>query len=58
MYYRSGGSIRAMSSKPVSGRWDGWDDPDYKPTEDELNEPIAVDATPEELAAALMKRRG
>ncbi len=39
------------------GRWDGWDDPDYEPTDEELNEPVAIDATPEELAAALMARR-
>ncbi len=37
-------------------RWDGWDDPHHQPTEDELNEPIAVEATPEELAATLMGR--
>ena len=39
------------------GRWDGWDDPDYEPTDEELNESVAIDATPEELAAALIARR-
>ena len=34
-------------------RWDGWDDPDYQPTDEELNEPVKVNATPEELAEAL-----
>ena len=37
-------------------RWDGWDDPDYQPTDEELNEPVKVNATPEELAEALMGR--
>lgn len=41
------------------GRWDGWDDPDYQPTDDELNEPITLDgiedATPEDLAKAIMR---
>ena len=44
---------------PRSGRWDGWDDPDYQPTQAELGEPIVIegieDATPEDLAAALMR---
>lgn len=42
-------------------RRDGWDDPDYQPTDDELNEPIVLesieDATPEELADAPLKPR-
>ena len=42
------------------GRWDGWDDPDHQPTDEELNEPIVIpgieDATPEEVAEALMGR--
>ena len=41
-------------SKPDGGRWD---DPDYQPTEEELNEPITLegDPTAEEVAAALMR---
>lgn len=46
-------------TKPKGGRWDGWDDPDYKPSEDELNEPIALEdaegATPEDVARAIMR---
>ena len=42
---------------PKGGRWDGWDDPDYEPTDDELNEPVEIDATPDELADALLKSR-
>ena len=47
-----------MASEPhkPGGRWDGWDDPDYQPTEDELKEPVKIDATPEEVAEALMGR--
>ena len=37
--------------------WDGWDDPAYHPTLDELDEPVKIDATPEELAEALMAYR-
>ena len=43
-----------MTDPKPGGRWDGWDDPDHQPTDEELNEPITVDATPEELAAAVM----
>ncbi len=48
-----------MADPKPGGRWDGWDDPDHTPTEDELNEPITLDGnpTPEELAAALLRRR-
>ena len=51
-----------MSSTPrrKPDRWDGWDDPDYEPTDDELDEPIVIPgietATPEEVAEALMGR--
>ena len=31
-----------------------WGD-DYEPTPDELDEPVSVDATPEELACAVLK---
>ena len=46
-----------MAKPKRSDRWDGWDDPDYQPTDDELNEPITIDGdpTPEELAATLMR---
>ena len=48
-------------SEPKGGRWDGWDDPDYQPTQAELEEPIALegieDATPEDLARAIMKAK-
>ena len=48
-----------MSTPKRPDRWDGWDDPDYEPTEDELNEPIVLegieDATPEDLAKAIMR---
>ena len=48
-----------MANEPKpGGRWDSWDDPDYTPTEDELNEPIVLDgiedATPEDLARAVL----
>ena len=46
-------------AKP-GGRWDGWDDPDYEPTPEELEEPIVIpgieNATPEQVAEALMGR--
>ncbi len=45
--------------RTTRGRWDGWDDPDYTPTQAELEEPIvledAEDATPEDLARAIMR---
>ena len=48
-----------MSSPKPGGRWDGWDDPDYTPTQAELEEPIALedaeDATPEDVARALLR---
>ena len=44
-----------MAAPKRPDRWDGWEDPNYEPTEDELNEPVAIDATPEELAETLMK---
>ena len=44
-----------MEPHERDGRWDGWDDPDYQPTEAELNEPVAIDCDdPDELANALM----
>ena len=46
-------------SKPKADRWDGWDDPNYQPTQAELEEPITLDdadnATPEDVAKALMR---
>lgn len=48
-----------MSSPEPGGRWDGWDDPDYTPARAELEEPITLpgieDATPEDLARAIMR---
>lgn len=46
-----------MSAPKQPDRWDGWDDPDYQPTDDELNEPITLEGnpTPEQVAEALMK---
>ena len=35
---------RKRDAAGPGGRWDGWDDPDYEPTDEEPNEPIAVDA--------------
>ena len=47
-----------MAEPKPPDRWDGWDDPDYKPTQAELEEPITLDgiedATPEDLARAIM----
>ena len=37
-------------------RWDGGHDPDYRPTNEELNEPVKINTTPERLAEALMGR--
>ena len=40
-------------------RPDRWDDPDYKPTQAELEEPVTLDdiedATPEAVARAIMR---
>ncbi len=48
-----------MAEPKRPDRWDGWDDPDHKPTQAELEEPISLedieDATPEDLARALMR---
>ena len=38
-----------MSTPKRPDRWDGWDDPDYTPTQAELEEP------PEDLAKAVMR---
>ena len=47
-----------MDPNEPGGRWDGWDDPDYQPTEAELNEPVAIDCDdPDELASALLSFR-
>ncbi|MCY3643325.1 MAG: hypothetical protein OXH67_10385 [Acidimicrobiaceae bacterium] len=47
-----------MPRTPDDRRWDGWDVPDYQPTEDELNEPVVIDApTPESLGEALMRHK-
>ncbi len=32
---------------PGNGRWDGWDDLDYEPTEAELNELVALEISGE-----------
>ena len=46
-------------AKKPGGRWDGWDDPDYEPTAEELEEPIVIpgieNATPDDIADALMR---
>lgn len=51
--------MKPDANKP-GGRWDGWDDPDYEPTPEELEEAIVIpgieSATPEEVAEALMGR--
>ncbi len=48
-----------MAAPKRPDRWDGWDDPDYTPTQTELEEPITLkdieDATPEDLAKAIMR---
>ena len=48
-----------MSDPRTPVRWDGWDDPNYQPTHEELAEPItlpgAEHATPEDLARALLR---
>ena len=53
--------LRLVRMHALRGRWDGWDDPDYQPTEAELEEPIEFpgieDATLEDLAQALMRHR-
>ena len=43
--------------KKTPGRWDGWDDPNYQPTQEELETPITVPegVTPEDIARALMQ---
>jgi len=47
-----------MPRTPDDRRWDGWDVPGYQPTEDELNEPVVIDApTPESLGEALMRHK-
>ena len=47
-----------MTASKLPDRWDGCDDPDYQPTDDELNERITLDgiedATPEDLARAII----
>ena len=43
-----------MTDPKPGGRWDGWDDPDHQPTPEELDESVKSDATPEEVAEALM----
>ena len=46
-----------MADPKPGGRWDGWDDPDYTPTQTELEEPIPLehieDATPEDRARVI-----
>lgn len=48
-----------MGTTEQGGRWDGWDDPGYQPTEAELNEPVEFpgieNATLEDLAQALLR---
>ena len=48
-----------MAKPKQPDRWDGWDDPNYQPTQAELDEPIALDdaddATPEDVARAVMR---
>ena len=48
-----------MSDPKVPGRWDGWADPNYQPTREELEEPIILPssehATPEDLARAILR---
>ena len=43
----------------MPGRWDGWADPNYQPTREELEEPIILPssehATPEDLARAILR---
>ena len=47
--------VSRMEPTERDRRWDGWDDPDYRPTEAELNEPVVIDCDdPEELARALL----
>lgn len=49
----------SVSAPRQLDRWDGWDDPDYTPTQAELEVPITLpgieDATPEDLARAIMR---
>lgn len=40
---------------PTGGRWDGLDDPDYQPTQAELEEPVTIDAIPEQVGETLMR---
>ena len=43
---------------PIGGRWDGWDDPDCEPTEDELNGPVTIGApSAEALGEALIRHK-
>jgi len=45
-------------TEPKDGRWDGWDDPDHQPTEEELNEPVIIDApSAEALGEALIRHK-
>lgn len=47
-----------MTTPQRPDRWDGWDDPDYEPTQDELEEPIVIDApSAEALGAALIRHK-
>ena len=47
-----------MTTPITPGRLDGWADPDYQPTQAELEEPIVAlppDTTPENLARAILR---
>lgn len=52
-------TVTGMGTTEQGGRWDGWDDPGYQPTEAELNEPVEFpgieNATLEDLAQALLR---
>ena len=47
---------QTLENGPKPARITDRDDPRYEPTEAELNEDMRVDATPEELAAAIFGR--